>query len=264
MDRVSDDPVRQGSAATPASPAPKTPTDPVLTARHALTTDGVCLLPAPEVRAYLEARETDDGRWTAFASHWDHLAPDPYAAARGTRRLRRYGQFALAPATGGLRPLDHIPFVQPDDTNPLYVDVDRHFEPLTAEFAADPVLLGILRLLGRVATALDTATEWNAKVHPFRVLATADGEGQPTPEGRHRDGVTLVSSLAVARHNATGGESSVHTPDGSPLLSVTLTAPGSLLLGDDRTTLHEVSPVRPVDPARPAVRDVLVTTLTAV
>ncbi|KAB7833866.1 hypothetical protein FRZ00_32010 [Streptomyces mobaraensis] len=229
-------------------------------ARRALATEGVYLLTAPDVRARLDARAAG-GRWAAFASHWDRLAPDPYAAARGGRRLRRCGQFAVTPATGAIRPLDHVPFVQPDRSNPLYVDVDRDFEPLTPDFVADPVLRALLRLLGRMATALDDRTEWKANVHPFRVLASADGDGQPTPEGRHRDGVTLVSSLAVARHNATGGESAVHTPDGDRLLAVTLTQPGTLLLGDDRATLHEVSPVRPLDPGRPAVRDVLVTTL---
>jgi hypothetical protein len=33
-----------------------------------------------------------------------------------------------------------------------------------------------------------------------------------------------------------------------------------MLLGDDRRTLHGVSPIRPLDPTRPARRDVLVIT----
>ena len=97
-------------------------------------------------------------------------------------------------------------------------------------------------------------------MHPFRVLASTDGEGWPTPEGPHRDGVTLVTSLLVGRRNATGGESSAFDLDGRRLLTTTLTEPGTLLLGDDRRTLHNVSPIRPVDPAEPAQRDVLVIT----
>jgi hypothetical protein len=115
-------------------------------------------------------------------------------------------------------------------------------------------------LLGRLATALDDVSEWSAKVHPFRVLASADGDGQPTPEGQHRDGVTLVTSLLVSRRNATGGESSVFDLDGHRLLTTTLSDPGTLLLGDDRRTLHGVSPIRPLDSAAPAQRDVLVIT----
>ena len=37
----------------------------------------------------------------------------------------------------------------------------------------------------------------------------------------------------------------------------TLAEPGTLLLGDDRRTLHAVSPIRPINGSRPAQRDVL-------
>jgi hypothetical protein len=177
-------------------------------------------------------------------------------------RLRRYGQFSLPPATEQIRLLPQTAFVQPENSNPLYVGVDRTFEPLTDSFVADPVLRSVLRLLGRMATAMDDPAAWNAKVHPFRVLASAETDGLPTPEGRHRDGVTLVSSLLIDRQNAVGGESSVFRPDGRLLLTTTLSEPGALLLGDDRRTLHSVSPVRPVDRSRPAHRDVLVVTFT--
>ncbi|MEU6328585.1 2OG-Fe dioxygenase family protein [Streptomyces sp. NPDC047049] len=153
-------------------------------------------------------------------------------------------------------------FVQPDRTNPLHTDVDRHFEPLTDAFAADPLMHAVVSLLGRVAGALDGTPHWIVKVHPFRVVATAGRAGQPTPEGRHRDGVTLVSSLLVDRGNATGGRSTVFAADGSAPLAATLDQPAGLLLSDDRSTLHEVSPIRPLVPARPAHRDVLVATLT--
>ncbi|MGK8488563.1 2OG-Fe dioxygenase family protein [Nocardia asiatica] len=198
--------------------------------------------------------------WDRFRRHWDELSTDIYAGARGTCRLRRYGHFSLTDPAGpiGLRPQNS--FVQPENSNPLYVGVDRRFEPLTDAFVADPVFRAVLRLLARLATALDDPPQWSAKVHPFRVVASADTTGSPTPEGRHRDGVTLVSSLLVGRQNAVGGASSVFDPSGSRLLRTTLHRPGTLLLGDDRRTLHSVSPIRPMDPAHPAYRDVLVVT----
>jgi hypothetical protein len=48
--------------------------------------------------------------------------------------------------------------------------------------------------------------------------------------------------------------------DGNRLVATTLAEPGTLLLGDDRRTLHGVSPIRPIEPAEPAQRDVLVIT----
>ncbi|MEU2794574.1 2OG-Fe dioxygenase family protein [Streptomyces sp. NPDC007100] len=255
MDHIDDRSAAPSGTAGPAGAA-----SPVDAARSCLTSSAVCLMAPASVLAQMGA---DEISWARFAGHWDELGEDRYAAERGTRRQRRYGQFSLTPATGELVRLPHTPFVQPKDTNPLYETVDRHFEPLTDAFVADPLLRPLLDLLGQAASALEDAGRWIVKVHPFRVVATADDEGDPTPEGRHKDGVTLVSSLLVNRENATGGQSSVYTHDGRELLSTTLYRPGSLLLSDDRDSLHCVSPIRPMDMSQAAYRDVLVTTLTA-
>ncbi|KZS62145.1 2OG-Fe dioxygenase family protein [Mycobacterium ostraviense] len=199
--------------------------------------------------------------WTRFARHWDDLAQDPYAAELGVRRLRRYGHYLWRDRAWRLLP--NGAFAQPDNSNPLYVGKNRDFEPLTDAFAQDPLLHALMRLLGRVATGLDDAAEWHVKVHPFRVQAVADGDGRPAPEGPHRDGVTLVSSLMVRRRNTVGGQSSVCDLSGRPLLTTTLDEPGTLLLGDDRRTLHDVSPIRPIDHSELAQRDVLVITFAA-
>lgn len=204
----------------------------------------------------------EDTAWDRFHTHWDQLVTDSYAADLGVRRLRRYGLFSLTPETEQIKLLRQASFVQPEDSNPLYVGVQRTFEPLTDCFVTDPVFHAALRLLKRAATVLDDPAVWNVHVHPFRVVASAEADGLPTPEGPHRDGVILVSSLLVGRQNAAGGESSVFDPDGRLLLTTTLSEPGALLLGDDRRTLHAVSPVRPVDRNRPAYRDVLVVTFT--
>lgn len=222
-----------------------------------LTHVGTCLMPPAEVNACLGIEAC---AWTRFSAHWEDLAPDPYAAELGTTRLRRYGHFRFNPASGEFKLMPHETFVQPEDSNPLYVATDRRFEPLTDAFAKDPLLEEILKLLGQLATALDDKPEWSAKVTPFRVLASSEDAGQPTPEGMHRDGVTLVTSLLIGRSNAMGGESTVTDLEGRQLLTTTLHETGTLLLGDDRRTLHGVSPIRPRDPAQPAQRDVLVIT----
>jgi hypothetical protein len=238
-------------------PSEKQPADPVEDARKALVSGGGHFMPAGVTTACLHLEKVT---WQRFRTHWDQLSSDSYAAKQGLRRLRRYGQFAFTPATEEIRPLPQASFVQPEDSNPLYVGIERSFEPLTGSFVADPVFRSVLQLLGRMATALDDIMVWKVHVHPFRVVASAEADGLPTPEGRHRDGVTLVSSLLVGRENAAGGESCVFDSDGTLLLTTTLSESGDLLLGDDRRTLHSVSPVRPVDRRRPAYRDVLVMT----
>jgi len=242
---------------SPAATQTKAHACPIETATRRLTSVGVCVMGSADLNGCVGANKD---AWARFSSHWEELAPDRYAAELGTRRLRRYGHFSFTPVDGLARPLPHDAFVQPENSNPLYIETDRDFEPLTDAFAIDPLLQKMLKLLGRLATALDDAGEWSAKVTPFRVLASAHGKGHPTPEGMHRDGVTLVTSLLVDRHNAVGGESSVCDLDGNRLVTTTLSEPGTLLLGDDRRTLHGVSPIQPVDEAEPARRDVLVVT----
>ena len=233
----------------------RTDADPVTAAVQRLSSAGVLLLPPAELVRHLGVAADV---WSQFSSHWENLVPDSYAAELGLRRLRRYGLYSFV--DGVATPMPNDVFIQPQNSNPLYVDRDRHFEPLTEVFADDPLLTRLLVLLGRFANALDDVPAWVVKVHPFRVVASADGEGQPTPEGLHRDGVTLVTSLLIRRSNAIGGESSVFDSTGRHLLTTTLAESGTLLLGDDRHTVHGVSPIRPADPAQPARRDVLVIT----
>jgi hypothetical protein len=180
----------------------RTDANPVTTAAQLVATTGVAVLPSFDVTRSLGIGREE---WTRFARHWQHLAPDPYAGQLGVQRLRRYGQYSFR--DGVLHPMPNRAFVQPESSNPLFVAKDRDFEPLTDEFATDPLLHKVIKLLARVAAALDDVADWNVKVHPFRIRCCADdpeaADGHPTPEDPHRDGVTLVSSLMlVGRRNA--------------------------------------------------------------
>jgi len=220
----------------------RTHADPIAVAAEQLTTTGVFLMPSFDVtRSLGVGREA----WTRFARHWEHLRPDPSAASLGVARLSRHGQFLFHDGVARLMPTNEV--VRPE-------------EPLTDAFAEDPLLHKVIKLLAGVAAALDDVADWNVKVHPFRIQSCADKGAHPTPEGMHRDGVTLVSSLQIGRRNAIGGKSSVCDLGGRKLMATTLAEPGMLLLGDDRRTLHDVTPVRPIDSSGPAQRDVLVIT----
>ncbi|MFC4610108.1 2OG-Fe dioxygenase family protein [Streptomyces maoxianensis] len=203
------------------------------------------------------------GDWARFAAHWDELTLDTYMADGGTYRYRRYGQFELDAQAGELTLLPHAPYRQESEINPLNGGIERFLDPLTDSFAGDPVLRSVLVELGRIFTAVDGTRNWNVKLHPYRINASADEQGQPAPEGRHRDGVTFITSLMINRTNVTGGESGVYTDEGDHLLTTTLSEPGDLLLGDDRRTLHSVTPVQPADPDLAGHRDVLVIAYTA-
>jgi hypothetical protein len=97
-------------------------------------------------------------------------------------------------------------------------------------------------------------------LHQFRIEAQPGQEGRPTPEGMHRDGVDWVLVLMVRRENVESGETTIYDLARHPLGSFTLTEPLDAAWVDDSRVYHGVTPVRPLDPARPAYRDVLVLT----
>ena len=101
---------------------------------------------------------------------------------------------------------------------------------------------------------------WHIECHQFRIEARPDAAGQPTPEGVHRDGVDYVLVMLVNRTNIESGTTTVHAPNGTVLGSFTLSAPFDAALVDDARVMHGVTAVHPVDPGRPAFRDVLVVT----
>jgi hypothetical protein len=96
--------------------------------------------------------------------------------------------------------------------------------------------------------------------HQFRIEARAGEDGKPTPEGLHRDGVDWVLVMLVARENIAEGVTSIHDNTRELLGRFTLTAPLDAAFVDDSRVYHGVTPVVPIDPARPAYRDVLVVT----
>jgi hypothetical protein len=215
-----------------------TDADPVAAAAEVLATMGVALMPSSDVTRSLGV---DRDVWSRFDRYWWHLPPGPDAAGSEQQQSRRCGQYLV---------LNGVVYRLPPRTCPT----------LTDAFAEDPLLHNVIELLARLAASLDDVAEWNVKVYPFRTRSSTDDGGHPTPEGPHRDGVTLVSTLLIGRRNSIGGESSVSDSGGRRLLTTTLAEPGTLLLGDDRRTLHSVSPIRPISDSRPAQRDVLVIT----
>ena len=77
----------------------------------------------------------------------------------------------------------------------------------------------------------------------------------------HRDGVDHVLVLLVRRSNVREGTTLIGRADGTLAGSFTLAEPLDAALVEDRRMHHGVTAVEPVDPGKPAWRDVLVVTL---
>jgi len=225
-----------------------------------LAEHGFAFVEADAMAAIL--RQAGLADWTAFAESWNDLGLDTYMADGGRYRRRRHAAFAVSAAGVARKP--HQPHYQSRDYNPLNGGLERWFEPIRAEAAEHPAMAAIL---GSCFTLFDGLTPaetrpdaWHVEVHQFRIEARSGEAGRPTPEGLHRDGVDWVLVLLVARDNIASGVTTIHDMERKPLGSFTLTQPLDAALVDDARVYHGVTPVEPIDPAKPAYRDVLVVT----
>lgn len=228
------------------------------TLRQALTDQGYARSPADQTRALLGPAALTD--WAGFADSWNDLGLDGFMADGGRYRKRRFAAFAAT--SEGVRRKPHQPHYQSRDYNALNGGVQRWFEPVTDAIADHAVTRAVI---ARGLAIFDPITpqpptSWHVELHQFRIEARAGQAGLPTPEGAHRDGVDWVIVMLVDRVNVLSGVTDIYAPGGKRLGSFTLTAPADMVLLDDLRVLHGVTPIRPEDPARPALRDVLVVT----
>ena len=230
--------------------------------QHLVRQHGFAFATAPTMRSLLDAhQELRD--WPVFAASWNDLAQDSYLARHGRYRRRRHATFNV-PAAGPIAQAPHQPHYQSLTYNRLQGDIERWFEPLDPAIAAGASLQQILSFCRDFFGALAPAVKrWHGEVHQFRIEARPEEAGQPTPEGRHRDGVDYVLVLMVDRENVQSGTTTIHRLDGEALGSFTLTQPLDAALVEDARVLHGVTAVTPFDPSHPAHRDVLVVTFRA-
>jgi hypothetical protein len=203
------------------------------------------------------------GDWPAFAASWSDLELDTYMADGGRYRRRRHAVFAARRGEPATVRQPHQPHFQTRDYNPLHGGIERWFAPILPEIAGGASMQTILRSCRALFDSLAPQTDWHIEVHQFRIEPPRKGEGRPTPEGMHRDGVDYVLVLMIERTNIASGETSIHDLEGRQLGSFTLTDPFDAALVHDRRVYHGVTPVVPLDPNRPAHRDVLVVTFRA-
>jgi hypothetical protein len=198
----------------------------------------------------------------SWSAYWGRLAHDQHLRDGGRYRQRRHGSFIVEGASA--TPAPHRAHWQPVEYNALHGGIERWFQPLETAFVAEPLWQRLLALLGERASALcgGTTRTWYTEAHQFRI-DTAGGIGRPTPEGAHRDGVDLVAVMLIDRSGVKGGETRVFDAAGPSGQRFTMTEPGQMLLLDDARTIHETTPIQPLDANRVGHRDTLVVTLRA-
>ena len=219
--------------------------------------EGFAFLEGADMRALLQGCGPLSD-WDAFAASWDDLGLDTYMADGGRYRKRRHAVFVADAA--GIRRKPHQPHYQSRDYNALNGGIERWFAPVTERIGAGASLTTILGFCRALFDRLTPTAAWHIEVHQFRIEARGREPGRPTPEGTHQDGVDHVLVLLIGRRNVREGVTTVTDLAGRPLGSFTLAEPLDAALVDDNRVMHGVTPIEPIDPARPGARDVLVVT----
>ena len=226
---------------------------------RALREEGFTFAAGPGFRGLLG----DPADWDGFAASWNRLELDTYLPEGHRYRRRRHGTFSARAGSGAFTREAHQPHYQGREYNRLAGGIERWFEPIEPAVASGPTFGAVVRFGLTLYGGMAPGRDWHVEAHQFRIEARADAEGLPTPEGVHRDGVDYVTVMLVDRKNIASGTTTLHALDGRMLGSFTLATPCDAALVDDSRVMHGVTAVHPVEPSRPAWRDVLVVTYRA-
>lgn len=227
-----------------------------------LQAEGFLFLPASRAKALFDKYHPED--WEGFCASWNNLGLDLYMADGGRYRRRRYGTFSVN--AEGITRKPHQPHYQSRDYNPLNGDIERWFNPIEDHIARHPALFAIIKAGCSFADTMTPEEQrppsWHTEIHQFRIEAKEGEAGLPTPEGMHRDGVDWVFVVMIRRENIRKGCTTIYALDKKVKLgSFILTESMDTAIVDDHRVFHGVTDVEPVDPSKPAWRDVLVMTM---
>ncbi|UVS81020.1 2OG-Fe dioxygenase family protein [Actinokineospora sp. UTMC 2448] len=221
-----------------------------------LRDQGHSLVRGPELPLDPAVREHEE----ALAAEWDNLGPDNYLKGGGRFRERRYGRYCYIPAERSIRLLAHQPYYQSPMANTYAGGIHRVVDPLTQSSVDNPLMNALIEFNYAqfpVAPEWD-ADAWEVACHQFRIIATPDEVGEPTPEGIHRDEIDFGAIHLMSRTNVAGGVSLVYDNDRRPIAEFALESRMDTMFWADHDVLHAVTPITPADPRRPAVRDILI------
>lgn len=216
--------------------------------------DGFTCLRRDRIAHLLSGESLED-----FRLGWEDLEPDTGIPGGKLFRLRRYGRIRVDVGTDGtvaFAPLPNAPFRQ--DVISMWRGRERVFAPISPEVLLHEGMRALVGLDARMATRLGKVASWDVGVHLIRILAEPGGEGEPTPEGRHRDGHAYIGMHLLRRDHCGGGLSTVH-PQGAPPVRLTLLDPLDSMFVDDARVTHEVSPISPLGGT--GIRDMLLVDL---
>ncbi len=197
--------------------------------------------------------------WEALRAAYPSLPLDEFLPGGLKYRFRRWGKAYYLPSTGEILPLPPADYFQSADINTVTGGIVRRFAPLLPDMVDNPFMQALIRFnMDQFPIRLDQrSAPWQVDIHLIRVVADSTGLGHPTPEGIHKDGAEFVTVHLVELDNAAGGDVTIYDNAKQPLFTFRLASLLDSYLFEDPRVWHAAGPIKPIDPARPAVRSIL-------
>jgi hypothetical protein len=207
---------------------------------------GFAIVSAQEVQTIVKMHEVSATHRTELLASWNDLPTDEFLADGGKYRFRRHASLRLAYEVAP-RWIDepYRAHWQPKAYNKLHGGVFRTFAEVKATTTANALYRNIVDEFGAVfrAASVETVGTWFVESHQFRIDARS-GEGRPTPEGAHRDGVDYVLLLMLGRRDVEGAVTTIYDNGGKLLAEFMLHEPFTAMLLDDKRVVHATTPFR--------------------
>jgi hypothetical protein len=197
--------------------------------------------------------------WQQFCATWNNLPQDPYLLDGGNYRQRRYSVFSYQSYPQSLSILPSEPHFQTCYYNSIHGGIQRYLKSWHKNSIATPILKEIIAWVVQKIAGKKT-TSWRIQAHQFRIVASINEKGKPTPEGIHKDGADYIFIMLIQRHNIRGGINRIYNNQRQCLVETILEDSTDCILLDDTAVYHDVSSIRVIDPKQQGIRDVLVLT----
>jgi hypothetical protein len=197
-----------------------------------------------------------------FIQAYNNLEIDKYVLNKENKpyRKRRYGSFILDTQNLQLSINEHKTFFQSTKVNSAYGGIQREFAPITDDIMQNQFLQEIIKSDFSVLPDEDKnkSSKWFVGVQMFRIEATKDYEGEPSPEGIHQDEHYFVLQHMINKQNAQGGESTIFNLQKEKIVSLTFENFMDSCFVKDEMVMHDVSSVKCKDDSKKAIRDMLI------
>jgi hypothetical protein len=195
-----------------------------------------------------------------FRDSWNNLRVDNHMNDGGKYRSRRYSVFNYKFHSKELIEKPGEQHYQEKAVNYLNGGLNRYFETIEDRIKNNSLFVNLIRFCIGVFEGIEGPNNWRIEPHQFRIKATAELNGSPTPEGIHRDGVKYVFIMFIGKENVIGGESHIYDNKKNHIISYMMEKPFDCAFLDDTKLMHSVSPIICNLSGNPSYRDTLVIT----